>query len=250
MGERVAIERDGGLAEVRLTRGDKHNGLDWAMFTELNGALDELWADETLRAVVLHGEGPSFCAGLDVQSFGSENKSAEMCSRRGSDPANFAQRAAYGWRQLPVPVIAALHGACYGGGAQLALAADMRIASPDTKLSIMEMKYGLIPDMGLSQLLPGLVRDDVARELVYSARVVEASEAAELGLITRISEDALADAKALAGEIAAKPENSIRSAKRWLDEVPKLGERDGLALEEELQKRLIGVLEPAPSSSA
>ncbi len=236
MSERLVIERDGGLAEVRLTRGDKHNGLDFEMFEAINAALDELEVDGELRAVVLHGEGPSFCAGLDVASFAGEDLSEVMFGRTRSSPANFAQRVAFGWRSLPVPVIAALHGACFGGGAQIALAADIRIAGPDTRLSIMEMRYGLIPDMGLSQTLPGLVRDDVARELIYSARQVQAEEALQLGLVTRISDSPLEDARALAAEIAAKPLASIRAAKRWANEMPKLSEVEGLALEEELQR--------------
>jgi enoyl-CoA hydratase/carnithine racemase len=239
MSDRLKIDRDGGLADVTLTRAEKHNGLDFEMFEALHAALDELGSDDSLRAVLLHGDGPSFCAGLDIKSFAGQDLSEVMFARDGENHANFAQRAAYGWRQLPVPVIAALHGACYGGGAQLALAADIRIAAPDTKISIMEMKYGLIPDMGLSQVLPGLVRDDVARELIYTARVVESAEAAEIGLITRVSESSLDDARALAAEIATKPERAVRAAKRWMAEMPKLPEREGLALEEELQRAMI-----------
>ena len=162
-----------------------------------------------------------------------------MFGHRPDSPANFAQRAAVGWRLLPVPVVAALQGACYGGGAQLALAADIRIAAPDTKLSIMEAKYGIIPDMGLSQVLPGLVRDDVARELVYTARIVEAEEAAELGLVTRISDSALEDARALAEQIAAQRPEAMRSAKRLIGDWHRMPREDGLALEEELQRALI-----------
>ena len=160
--------------------------------------------------------------------------------RREGEDENFAQRAAHGWRSLPVPVIAALHGNALGGGAQLALAADMRLAAPDTRFSVMEIRYGLIPDMGLSQTLPGLVRDDVARELVYTGRVVEAAEAAELGLLTRVVDDPLAEAHELATRIAEV--TRMRSAPPsgcWARR-PTLGRRDGLALEEELQRALIG----------
>ncbi len=239
MSERVSIERDGGVAEVRLTRGDKHNGLDFPMFEAIHAALDELEADDGLAAVVLHGEGPSFCAGLDIKSFAGEDLAGVMFSRREGDPANFAQRPATGWRALPVPVLAALHGACFGGGAQIALGADIRIAAPDTRMSIMEMRYGLIPDMGLSQTLPGLVSDDVARELIYTAREVPASEAAELGLVTRVSDSALDDARELAADIASRPTHAIRAAKRWMNEMPRLSAADGLALEEELQRKML-----------
>ena len=226
---------------MRLTRGDKHNGLDWAMFEALNAAIDEVAASEEARAVVLSGEGPSFCAGLDFKSFmANPDQDLLGLERREGEDENFAQRAAHGWRSLPVPVIAALHGNALGGGAQLALAADVRLAAPDTRFSVMEIRYGLIPDMGLSQTLPGLVRDDVARELVYTGRVVEAAEAAELGLLTRVVDDPLAEAHELATRIADSSPDAIRSAKRLLGEAPKLGRRDGLALEEELQRALIG----------
>jgi enoyl-CoA hydratase/carnithine racemase len=242
--ERVRIDvGEDGVADVTLTRGDKHNGLDFAMFEALNEALDGLETDETVKVVLLSGEGPSFCAGLDFKGFGGEDLSERMFAPTENSPANFAQRASVGWRLLPVPVVAALQGACYGGGAQLALAADIRIAAPDTKISIMEAKYGLIPDMGLSQVLPGLVRDDIARELVYTARIVEAAEAAELGLVTRISDSALDDARALATQIAAQRPEAMRSAKRLL------GEAEGLALEEELQRALTSAAEAVASSS-
>jgi len=243
--ERVSIEVADGIADVRLTRADKHNGLDWEMFEALNEAIDEVRDDEGARVVVLSGEGPSFCAGLDFKSFmanpdrdllGFERRPASETQ----EPENFAQRASHGWRSLPVPVIAALHGNALGGGLQLALAADVRFAAPDTRMSVMEIRYGLIPDMSLSTTLPRLVRDDVARELTYTGRVVDAEEAAALGLVTRISEDPHADATALAAEIADKSPTAIRSAKRLLGEAPSLDRAAGLALEEELQRALMG----------
>jgi enoyl-CoA hydratase/carnithine racemase len=241
--DRVTIEVADGVADVRLTRADKHNGLDWAMFEALNEALDELHEDEEARVVVLSGEGPSFCAGLDFKSFMAEPDRDLLGFERGEgEPENFAQRASHGWRSLPVPVIAAVHGNALGGGLQLALAADVRIAATDTRLSVMEIEYGLIPDMGLSRLLPGVVRDDVARELTYTGRVVEAGEALELGLVTRIAEDPRGEAMALAAQIADKSPAAIRSAKRLLGEAPDRDRAEGLALEEELQRALIGNL--------
>ncbi len=215
------------------------------MFEALNEAIDQVRGDTEARVVVISGEGPSFCAGLDFKSFmaqdeGGGDRDLLGFERREGEDENFAQRAAHGWRSLPVPVIAAVHGNVLGGGAQLALAADIRLAAPDTRFSVMEIRYGLIPDMGLSQTLPGLVRDDVARELVYTGRVVEAAEAAELGLLTRVVDDPHADAHALATRIADSSPDAIRSAKRLLGEAPKLGRREGLALEEELQRALIG----------
>ena len=239
--ERVRIDLDDGIADVRLVRAAKHNGLDWSMFESLNAAIDELREAEDLRAVVLSGEGPSFCAGLDFKSFMSgEGEVGDGFARRGGEAANFGQRVAYGWRELPVPVIAALHGACLGGGLQIALAADIRLAAADTRMSVMEIRYGLVPDMSLSQTLPGLVRDDVARELTYTGRMVEAGEAAELGLVTRIVEGPHAEALELAAAIASASPEAIRSAKRLLGEARRVAPAQGLALEAELQQALIG----------
>jgi enoyl-CoA hydratase/carnithine racemase len=239
---RVVIEVADHVADVRMVRGDKHNGLDWRMFVALNEALDELGSANDVRAVVLSGEGPSFCAGLDFKSFaeGNGDLAGDGFAAVEGSIANYAQRVAFGWRELEVPVIAALRGACIGGGLQIALGADVRIAAPDTKLSVMEVHYGLVPDMSLWQTLARLVGDDVARELAYTARMVEADEAFELGLATRIDDDAPAAARALAGKIAGRSPDAVRRIKRLANEVPKLPAADGLALEAELQKELLG----------
>src|SRR5262249_39822124 len=146
---------------------------DWAMLVAIDGAIEELGEADDLKAVVLSGEGPSFCSGLDVPSFADpEKESGDVFSDVDEHGANLAQRLSYGWQRLPVPVIAAIHGACFGGGFQICLGADLRIGAPDTKMSVMEIKYGLIPDMGITAALPGLVRSDVARELTYTGRIV------------------------------------------------------------------------------
>jgi enoyl-CoA hydratase/carnithine racemase len=240
--ERVEIEVDAHVADVRMVRADKHNGLDWRMFVALNEAIDSLRADRSVRAVVLSGDGPSFCAGLDFASFlaGDGDLAGDGFARGQGEAANFAQRVAYGWRELPVPVVVAVQGACFGGGLQIALGADLRIAGPDARFSVMEIRYGLVPDMSLSQSLPRLVRDDVARELTYTGRIVEAPEAAELGLVTRIDDDATATARELAAKIASQSPDAIRRAKRLANETPKLSAADGLALEAELQRELLG----------
>ncbi|HEY8000921.1 MAG TPA: crotonase/enoyl-CoA hydratase family protein [Solirubrobacterales bacterium] len=240
--ERVRIEVADRVADVRLVRADKHNGLDWAMFVSLNEAIDELRGAGGVRAIVLSGDGPSFCAGLDFQSFASGNGdlAGDGFAVAEGEIANHAQRVAYGWRQLEVPVVAALQGACFGGGLQIALAADIRLAAPETRLSVMEIRYGLVPDMSLSQTIGRLVRDDVARELTYTGRIVDAAEALELGLVTRIEDDPLTAARTLAAEIAARSPDAIRRAKRLANEAPKLSAAEGLALEARLQKELIG----------
>ena len=204
--ERVRITHGGAVADVRLTRGDKHNALDWEMFTSLDEAANELRERKDVRAVVISGDGPSFCSGLDFPSFAAEpSRMEEMFGHRDGDAANLAQRITYDWQRLPMPVIAALHGNCIGGGSQLALGPDIRFAAPDTRISVMEVKYGLIPDMGITQTLPTLVGLDVAKELVFTGRFVEADEALRLGLVTRIADDPHTAAHDLAGEIASAP---------------------------------------------
>jgi enoyl-CoA hydratase/carnithine racemase len=240
-GERVAVEVDSGVAEVVLARPRKHNALDRAMFDALSAAIDELRAARSVRAVVLRGDGPSFCSGLDFPSFIASGSSPdELFVRRDGEPANLAQRITFGWRTLPVPVVCAIHGACFGGGLQIALGADVRIGAPDARLSVMEIEYGLIPDMGLSQSLPRLVRDDRARELVYTGRIVESPEAVEIGLLTLLADDPAAAARTLAGQIAARSPDAIRAAKRLANEGFGASPDRSLALEEELQRSLLG----------
>ena len=238
--ERIQIDVAGHVADVRLVRADKHNALDWEMFVALDEATAELRETPGLRAVVLRGEGPSFCSGLDFPSFvGGERGVDDLFSRRDGDDADFAQRVTYDWQRLSVPVIAALHGACFGGGCQLALGADIRIAGPDTRMSVMEMRYGLIPDMGITKTLPALARADVAKELVFTGRIVDAQEALASGLVTRLADDPAAEARALAAEIASKSPHAVRAAKRLLNQSYDSGE-GLLALELELQRELIG----------
>jgi len=225
-----------------MVRADKHNALDQAMFEALQEAAGALAADTSVRAVVLHGEGKSFCSGLDVASFmDARGGTNVLLTREHGHPANFAQRVTYDWSMVPAPVIAAIHGNCFGGGLQIALGADIRIAAPDAKLSIMEIKWGLVPDMGITQTLPRLLPIDVAKELTFSGRIVSGTEAVTLGLCTRSADDPLASALALADEIANKSPDAIRAAKRlynetWMSSDP----ATALARESELQAGLIG----------
>jgi len=216
---RVSVEYKDHVAFVTLTRGDKMNALDQAMFQAIIAAGQEVAASDA-RAVVLSGEGKSFCAGLDVANFAAfaGQDPVEMLMPRSHGDTNDFQEVAMVWRRVPVPVIAALHGAVYGGGLQIALGADIRIAAPDTRLSVLEMKWGLIPDMGGMVLLPQLVRSDVLRLLTYTARPIGAEKAAEWGLVTDLADDPLAEATALAQEIAGKSPSAIRSAKRLIDQ--------------------------------
>ncbi len=239
--DRVAIDVSDGIADVRLVRSAKHNALDWPMFQALDAATDELASRNDVRAVVLSGDGPSFCSGLDFPSFMAGDVGVdEMIADVPGEVANIAQRVAYDWQRLPMPVVAAIHGNCLGGGAQIALGADIRISAPDLKLCVMEIHYGLIPDMGISQALPTLVPLDVAKEVVFTGRTVGADEALELGLVTRLAEDPRDDALALAAEIATKSPHAIRSGKRLLNSAYTSRSENALKLEADLQRALIG----------
>jgi enoyl-CoA hydratase/carnithine racemase len=210
---RVTIALDAGVADVRLARPDKMNALDPAMFDGIIAAIDELNATPGLRAVVLSGEGRAFCAGLDMASMEKGGTGIDIHTRS-HGPANYVQQVSWGWRTLPVPVIAAVHGVAFGGGFQIMSGADIRLARADARCSIMEMKWGIIPDMGGFALWPSLVRDDVLRELTYTAREFSGAEAAALGFVTRLADDPHAEAMALARTIAGKHPQAIRAAKR------------------------------------
>lgn len=225
-----------------MRRPEKHNALDLPMFEGLNAGLAEIRKDASIRAVVLSGEGKSFCSGLDFPSFlaTADGGVGAMLDKPGDEVANLAQTVAYGWQELPIPVIAALQGSCIGGGAQIALGADIRVGGEDLRFSIRETHWGLIPDMGLTQSLPRLVRSDVAMDLVLTARFVDAAEAAELGLVTRLAPDPLTSARELAATIAALSPDATRRAKLLLDRCWNMSPRDSLALEERLQRELLG----------
>jgi enoyl-CoA hydratase/carnithine racemase len=241
--QRVSVEVADHVAVVTLTRPDKHNALDTAMFEGIIGAAERVASEPGVRAVVLHGDGPSFCSGLDVMSMMSADSGLDglLNKLRGEVP-NWFQRAAYEWVRVPVPVIAALHGNCFGGGLQIALGADIRIAAPDTRLSVMEVKWGLIPDMSITRTLPRVVGIDVAKELTYTGRVFSGTDGDALGVLTRVADDPLAAARELAAEIASKSPDAIRGAKRLFDESWTGPPEQTLALEAELQLSLLGSL--------
>lgn len=238
---RVRMAVNDHVATVTLSRPEKHNALDQAMFDAIVLAAEEVAATPGVRAVVLHGAGPSFCSGLDLASLMSQADGLEgvIDELRGEVPNRF-QRVAYDWVTLPVPVIAAVHGNCLGGGLQIALGADIRIAAPDARLSVMEIKWGLIPDMSLTQTLPRLVGIDVAKDLVFTGRVLSGEDAVRLGVATSAAPDPLAAAHELAAEIAARSPDAIRRAKRLLQQAWNRPAQEALALEAELQGQLIG----------
>jgi enoyl-CoA hydratase/carnithine racemase len=240
--DRVKVTVESGVADVRLARPEKLNGLDPAMFSALVETGTRLAEDRSVRAVVLSGEGRAFCAGLDFKAFFGADRAGGPPDllRRATAPANFAQSAAWVWSVLPVPVIAAVHGVAFGGGLQIALAADLRVVAPDAQLSVMEIKWGLIPDMTGSQTLRDLVRLDVAKELTFTGRIVSGEEAVRIGLATRLADDPHAAALESAREIASKSPDAIRAGKELFREAWREPLADGLAREERLQRGLMG----------
>ena len=240
--ERVVVSVEERVARVTLSRPEKRNGLDLAMFEGLVAAGERLRDERGVRAVVLHGAGAVFCAGLDWTAFlaAGPDARAKLLERDPARPGNVAQRACWVWQELDVPVIAAVHGAAFGGGLQLALGADIRLVAADARLSVMEVRYGLVPDMGATRTLLGLVRADVARELTFTGRVVDGAEAARIGLCTRVAADPLAEALDVARTIAAHSPDAVRASKRLYREARGLDARAALLLETEAQLALLG----------
>ncbi|MEO1968681.1 MAG: crotonase/enoyl-CoA hydratase family protein [Sphingomonadaceae bacterium] len=216
--DRVTIELQAdGVAQVRMIRAEKMNALDPAMFDAMIGVGESLRTMKGLRAVVIAGEGRAFCAGLDTASFAAAGGGARPLTDRTHGNANKFQEVAMTWRKCPVPVIAAVHGVCFGGGLQIASGADIRIVAPDTRMAVMEMKWGLVPDMGGYALWRGLVRDDVLRELTYTNREFTGEEALSLGFATHCETDPLSRAQDIARTIANRNPEAIRGAKRLFD---------------------------------
>ncbi len=232
---------DSRIVHVVLDRPAKRNALDLPMFRAIVEAQRSLAQQPGLRVVILRGEGEAFCAGLDVQAFTAGPAAVnELLTEVPGTHATLAQQVAVGWRELAVPVIAVLHGQVFGGGLQIALGADLRVAAADTQLSIMESRWGLIPDMGATATLKQLLPLDQALALTYTARVIPATEALSLGLITRIEADPLAHGQELANVIANKSPQAIAAAKRLFLEAWYTDVAQGLRREAELQRTLIG----------
>ncbi|QGW82217.1 crotonase/enoyl-CoA hydratase family protein [Variovorax paradoxus] len=240
-----------GVVELQLARADKMNALDPAMFDALIEAGESLRGDAAVRAVVISGQGKAFCAGLDMASFERMGQGAASAvlgaAAGGTDLANrthgisnAAQYVAMVWREVPVPVIAAVHGVAFGGGLQVALGADIRIVAPDTKLSVMEIKWGLVPDMGGMVLMRELARSDVVRELTFTGRIFSGEEALQLGFATRLATDPVAEALQMARGIAGKSPDAIRAGKRLLNAALSQSAADLLVAESVEQRALIG----------
>ncbi len=246
MEDRITVDIQDGVADVRLVRVDKMNALDDAMFEALIKTGERLKTEAGVRAVVLSGAGRAFCAGLDMGNFdkmaSGERKGGTglVETPRTEGGSNRAQHAVMVWREIPVPVIAAVHGVAFGGGFQLALGADMRFVTPDARMAVMEIKWGLVPDMAGIALLRRLIRDDQARELTYSGRQFTGEEALSLGLATRVCADPYAEALAFARDVASKNPDAIRADKRLMNLADDGDQRAILLAESVEQSALIG----------
>ncbi len=245
--DRVSVTLESGVADVRLSRPDKMNALDDAMFEALIANGERLKTASGLRCVVLSGEGRAFCAGLDMASFAGmatgprrNAASGPALDARTHGIANRAQYAVWVWREIPVPVIAAVHGYAYGGGFQLMLGADMRYVAPDARMSVFEVRWGLAPDMCGPQLMRHLAREDIVRELTYTGRIFTGEEAREFGFATRVCNDPHAAALETAREIAGRSPDAVRAAKRLLNAATISGPEMGLIQETREQLALIG----------
>jgi len=236
MSERVTIELKDHIADVRFNRAEKMNALDRDQILAIEAAGEKLAGMAGVRAVVLSGNGAAFCAGLDMSLFqpDTESVTANLVDRTHGN-ANLFQHIVLQWRKLPAPVIAAIHGPCIGGGLQFASAADIRVVAPDTKMSIMEMRWGLIPDMGSFTTWRNFVRDDVLRELTYTNRIFSGEEAQQLGFVSHLTDDPHARAMELAAEIAGKNPDAIKASKRVINALPDASEDEILMMESEEQ---------------
>ncbi len=237
--ERVTLSFHRHVAEITLARPREHNGLDWAMIDALLAAQRHLCELVDLRAVVLKGEGESFCAGLDMAAIMSRPERLPSLLAPDEQGINPVQRLALGWRDAGVPVIAALHGHVYGGGLQIALGADIRVVHPEARLALLEIVWGIIPDMGIS-VTAADIRGDVLRELTWTGRKVDGREAVTLGLATRLADDPLAVARDIGMAVAARSPKAVAAARELYTRSPGLSERERLALEASLQRGLLG----------
>lgn len=242
MSARVVVKIEDHVADVMLNRAAKRNAVDIEMFSALIETGEALAQDSSVRAVVLHGDGEHFCAGIDVSVFQTDALAEDLAERMRPQTgygANFFQSSATVWKDMPVPVIAALHGVTFGAGFQIAMGADIRIAARDLQMSIMEIKWGIIPDMGISMTMPGVIPQDRAKLLAYTGRMMAADEALEMGVVTTLSDDPLDAATSLACEIASKSPDAIRAIKTLINSSWTGDTAPGLHLEAALQKAVM-----------
>jgi len=240
--DRVTVTHNSPITHVVLSRADKRNALDQAMLEAIADTIEQLSSARNTRAVVLSGDGEAFCAGLDFQSFAAmlQNPDSMDFMTRSHGDANLFQYVATGWRDLPMPVITALHGVAFGGGFQIMLGADIRVAAPETRFSIMEAKWGLVPDMGGMALMPAVARQDIVRRLTYTAEVFDATQALDWGFVTELADDPVTRALELAAQIAARSPDGTRASKRLISDTWNANRADTLMAESVAQKSVLG----------
>jgi enoyl-CoA hydratase/carnithine racemase len=247
MSDAVVLEIHNGVADLRLNRPDKMNAVDEGIMTGLHQALVTIREDKGVRVVVLSGNGKAFCSGLDFSNFGdmlsgdlNADSVADAYDDLSAAGANYAQQIAWGWQELPIPVIAAIHGAAMGGGLNIALGADIRIAHPQTKMGFVEITFGLLPDMSATQSMRRLAALDRIKELVFTGRKFSGADALEYGLVTELSEDPLSDALAMAAVIASRNPDAVRKAKQMLNNSALVSVREGLIEESDCSRQMMG----------
>lgn len=234
----LRVEKNNRIATVSLNRPDKRNAMSFALLKELVATAKEIEKDRSIRCVILTGEAQVFSAGIDLSDLNNPKNTAFAAWELIKPGQSLFQKAFLIWQNLPIPVIAAIEGFCFGAGMQLALAADIRIATPTTKMSIMESRWGLVPDMGLTRSLKGLIGVDLAKELTLTARIFDAEYAKEIGLVTHLDQDPLAKANVIAQEILQRSPDAIMAAKRVLDAMEHQPEK-ALRLEKLWQLKLL-----------
>lgn len=238
---RVLLDIQDNIAIVTLNRADKYNGLDWKMFSGIIDVTKQLKKNKTVRAVIVRGDGKAFSSGLDVMSMKKDPLFVpKLLVKPGTSISNAAQDVSYLWRELPIPVIAVVHGKCYGGGLQIAMGADFRFSTPDCEFSILEAKWGLIPDMGGMLTWREVLRGDILRDLTYTGRMVQADEALEIGLITRIEEDPMTAALEYAKELVTRSPDSVGASKKLINRIWTEDDKGVLNWETKLQKKVLG----------
>lgn len=246
MSDRVTINISDGIADVRFNRPEKRNALDGEQFQAIVDAGESLKTNKKVNVVVVSGEGASFCAGLDLATMGgmatgernTDSPQPSASDMKDGRITHLGQQSAWVWQEVPVPVIAAVHGHALGGGCQIALGADIRIAHPDTKFSVRETYWGLVPDMAGTVLMQGLVRPDIMKEIVFSARIFDGREAADIGIVTRLSDNPREDAFAMANELNMRSPDAVRGAKELLNRLT----MDFAAAQFAAERRIIGSL--------
>jgi enoyl-CoA hydratase/carnithine racemase len=246
MSDVVSLSIENHIATVTINRPEKKNAMNPEVFDRLGEIGDQLKSEKSVRVVIVTGAGDCFSSGIDIMSFQSEIASNAAFRKLGyalseGEIANRFQKPAYVWKELQVPVIAAISGVCFGGGLQVALGADIRIAAPDARLSVMEIKWGIVPDMGLTTVLPRLMRMDQVKELSWSGRIVEGTEAASLGLVSRVSDDPLAAAQDLAQVLVGKNPDALRESKKMFETSWAASPADALRMEVDAQAEVLGL---------